>query len=82
MVNQTIESFKNEKLLPRKTIDGLKVSNPKTPEFYISAKIHKPSNPGRPVINSVECHTSEIWRFVDHHLTNSFIYKRYKSFHQ
>ena len=68
MVNQTIERYKNEKLLPKKTSDGLKVNNPKTPKFYISPKIHKPNNPGRPVINSIECHASEISRFVDHHL--------------
>ena len=30
MVNQTIERFKNEKLIPKKTADGLKISNPKT----------------------------------------------------
>ena len=68
MVNQTIERFKNEKLLPQKIADGLKITNPKTLKFYISLKTHKPNNPGRPVINSVECHTSEILRFVDHHL--------------
>ena len=33
IVNQTIETFKNEKLLPQKTTDGLKVSNLKTPKF-------------------------------------------------
>ena len=88
MVNQTTQSFKNEKLLPQKTTDALKVSNPKTPKFYISPKSHKPNNPGRPKIISIECHTSKISRFVDHHLqparskTNSFIYKRYKLFHQ
>ena len=86
MANQTIERFKNEKLLPKKTVDGLKISNPKTPKFYISPKIHKPNNPGRrPVINLIELHT-KISRFVDHSptcgKTNSFIYKRYKSFHQ
>ena len=59
IVNQTIERFKNEKLLPQKIADGLKITNPKTPKFYISPKIHKPNNPGRPVINSFECHTSE-----------------------
>ena len=57
MVNETIERFKNEKLLPKKTVDGLKVSSPKAPKFYISPKIHKPNNPERPVINSTECHT-------------------------
>ena len=86
MANQTVERFKNEKLLPKKTVDGLKISNPKTPKFYISPKIHKPNNPGRrPVINLIELHT-KISRFVDHSptcgKTNSFIYKRYKSFHQ
>ena len=86
MVNQTIERFKNEKLLPQKVVDRLKVTNPKTPKFYISPKIHKPNNPGRrPVINLIELHT-KISRFVDHSptcgKTNSFIYKRYKSFHQ
>ena len=30
MVNQTIERFKNEKLLPQKIADGLKITNPKT----------------------------------------------------
>ena len=58
MVNQTIERFKNEKLLFQQTADGVKVSNPKTPKSYISPKIHKPNNPGRPMINSIECHTS------------------------
>ena len=56
MVNQTIERFKNEKLIPQKIADGLKLTNPKIPKFYISPKIHKPNNPGRPIINSIECH--------------------------
>ena len=68
MVNWTTERFRNEKLLLQKAEDGLKVPNPKTPKFYISPKIHKPNNPGRPVINSIERHTSEISRFIDHHL--------------
>ena len=67
MVSQTIERFKNEKLLPKKTADSVKVSNLKTPTFYNSPKIHKPNIPGRPVISSLECHTSKMSRFVDHH---------------
>ena len=77
MVNQTIKRFKNAKLLPQKIANGLKITNPKTPKFYNSPKIHKPNNPGRTVINSIECHASEIVG-----KTNSFEYKRYKSFHQ
>ena len=68
MFNQTIERFKNGKLFPKKPADGLKISNPKTRKFYITPKIHKPNIPGRPVIYSIECHTSEISRFADHHL--------------
>ena len=68
MVNQKIERFKNEKLLPQKTARGLKISNPKKPKFYISPKIHKPSKSRRPVINSTECHTSEISRFIHDNL--------------
>ena len=56
MVNQTLERFKNEKLVPRKTADGLKISNPKTQKFYMTPKIHKPNNPAKPVINSIESH--------------------------
>ena len=63
MINQTIE-----KLFPKKNVDGLKISNAKTPKFYISPKIHKPNNPRRHVINSIESHTPEISRFVDLHL--------------
>ena len=67
MFNQTIEKFKNEKLLPKKTADGLKVSNPKIPKLYILPKINTPNNPGRPVTNSIECHT-ENSSFINHHL--------------
>ena len=66
MFNQTIKWFRNEKLL-KKTADGVKISDPKTPKFYISPKINKPNNPGRLVINSIECQISEILRFTDHH---------------
>ena len=36
--------------------------NPKTRKFCITP------NPGRPVINSINCHASEIPRFVYHYL--------------
>ena len=68
LVNDTIDRFKKENLFSKILADGLKSVNPKPPKFYISPKIHKENNPGRPVINSINCHTSEISRFVDHHL--------------
>ena len=67
MVNGTLYQFENENLLPQKTAEGLKATNPKTPKFNISPKIHKDNYPERPVINSINCHISEIARFVDHH---------------
>ena len=68
LVNNAIDKFKKENLLCKKLDDGLKSVNPKPPKFYIAPKIHKENNPGRAVINSINCHTSEISRFVDHHL--------------
>ena len=57
MVNDTLDRFKNENLLSKKTAEGLKIIKPKTLKFYIGPKIHKENNPGRPVINSINCHT-------------------------
>ena len=68
MVNDTIDRFEKEKRLSRKLADGRRSANPKAPKVYISPKIHKENNPRRPVINLIICHTSEISRFVDHHL--------------
>ena len=59
MIKQTIERFKNEKSLPAKTADGLKICNPKKLKFYITTKIHKPNKPVIPVRNLIECHTSK-----------------------
>ena len=41
MVNDTLDRFKNENLLSKKTAEGLKVIYPKTPKFYITPKIQK-----------------------------------------
>ena len=68
MMSDTLDQFKNENLLSKKTAEGLKVINPNTLKFYITPKIHKENNPGKPVINLINCHTSEISHFVDHHL--------------
>ena len=68
--NDTTLQSKN--LLSKKTGKGLKIFNPNTPKFYIAPKIHKKKkkkkNLGRPVLNSINCHTSEISHFVDYYL--------------
>ena len=68
MVNDALDRFKNENLFSKKTADGLKIIDPKTPKFYITPKIHNENNKGRTVINSINCQTSEISRFFDHRL--------------
>ena len=67
MGNNTIERFQKENLWSKKPAEGLKIFNPKTPKFWTAPKIHKENNPGRIVINSITCHTSEISRFADHY---------------
>ena len=54
-LNDTLDRCKSENLLPKKTAEGMNVINPK---FYIAPKIGKENNRGRPVINSINCHTS------------------------
>ena len=53
MVNDALDRFKNENLHSKKTAEGLKVINPKTPKFYTAPKIHKENNPGRHDTNSI-----------------------------
>lgn len=55
-------------LLSKKLTHRLKFVNTKTPKLYISPEIHKENNPGKPVINSINYHISEISPFVDHDL--------------
>ena len=58
----------------------LKNPSPRTPQFYISAKIHNKGNPGHPVVSSINCHTANISKYVNYPLqpivnTNDFINK-------
>ena len=68
MINDTIEKYTVEKLIPSKIGEALKTRNPKTPRFYMLPKVHTPNNPGRPVVSSVACHSSLISKYVDFHL--------------
>ena len=40
----------------------------KAPHFYINPKVHKKYIPARPVVSSIDCHTSKIFKFVNHYL--------------
>ena len=58
IVNNVIERFQKENLITKSVAEGLKTISPWTPKFCIQPKIHKQGNTGRPVISSVNCHTS------------------------
>lgn len=67
-INKTIDRFKEEGVISEKVADGLKTVDPKTAKLNLCPKIHKEGNPGRPIINSRDCHSSNISKYVDHHL--------------
>ena len=67
-INTAIDVFKNEGIISEKVAKGLKTNDPKTAKFNMLPKIHKTGNPGRPVIDSMNCHTAGISKYVDYHL--------------
>ena len=46
----------------------IKIQNKRTPWFYTKPKVLKIGITGRPVISSVNCHSSKIQEYVDYHL--------------
>ena len=50
------------------TKDNLQTKNTKISSFYLLPKIHKPNNPGRPIVNSIGSLTEMISAFVDEQL--------------
>lgn len=67
-INNTINNLQAANMITEKTANMLKTKNAKTPKFYTLPKIHKKDNPGRPVISSINCHSANISKYVDHHL--------------
>ena len=66
--SQTIDRFTKEQLINDSIANGLKNPSPRTLQFYISPKIHKEGNPGRPVVSSINCHTANTSKYVDYQL--------------
>ena len=60
LVKDTIQRFKNQKMMKEKVTEGLKTENRRTLKLYLRPKIHKKGNSGCPVVSSVNCHTSNI----------------------
>ena len=68
LVENAIDGLRIDGILDEKMANKLKLRNLKTPKMYLLPKIHKPGNPGRPVVSSIGCHTERISQYVDHHL--------------
>ena len=68
LVNGAIDVLQHHNHLDKKLAEGLKQPVARTPKLYLLPKIHKEGNPGRPVVSSINCHTSKISEYVDHHL--------------
>ena len=66
LVNQAIDRFTKEQVINENIANGLKNPSPRTRKFYISPKIHKEGNPGRPVVSSINCHTANISKYIDY----------------
>ena len=66
LINQTIDRFTKEQLINENIAIWLKNPSPRTSQFYISPKIHKKGNPGRPVVSSINCYTANISKYVDY----------------
>ena len=63
-----IKRFHKENLISKNITEGVKTESPKSPHFYLKSKLYKEGFPCRPVISSVNCHTSEISEYVGYHL--------------
>ena len=68
IVDNRLDELTEEGDLSEEIAEGLKTDNPRTPHFYLLPKIHKEGNPGRPVVSSIDSHTSKISKYVDYHI--------------
>ena len=67
-VNRTINELKSSHLLNEKIANDLLISEAKTPQFKMLPKVHKKGNPGRPVVSSIDYHTTKISEYIDNQL--------------
>ena len=66
---QEVKSFietaiRNNQLPPSAT--NLFVEHPRTSKFYLLPKIHKPGNPGRPIVSACSCPTELLALYLEH----------------
>ena len=67
-ISKLLIDMKNRNSIDQETKDYLTPLHTRTARFYLLPKIHKPGNPGRPIVSSCGAPTERISHFVDHHL--------------
>ncbi|CAN7943058.1 unnamed protein product, partial [Ixodes hexagonus] len=66
IINRTLQDLRNENKISVDHYNYLKSRNPHPGVFYLLIKVHKPNNPGRPIISGIGTPTEQISEFVDH----------------
>lgn len=64
-INKFIDSSVRANSLPIEALSCLRRQHPRTPCLYFLPKIHKPNNPGRPIVSGCGSPTEPISQFVD-----------------
>ena len=64
-VKSFIETAIGNNQLPP-TATNINVEHPRTSKFYLLPKIHKPGNPGRPIVSACSCPTELLALYLDH----------------
>ena len=67
-VKQCVDSMFRRGLIDKRVKDFLVIHHPRAARFYLLPKIHKPGNPGRPIVASNGAPTENISRFADFYL--------------
>ena len=63
-----VNRMQKDKLINDKARQYLRQSDVQPGRFYILPRVHKPGNPGRPIVSSNSHLTERLSHFVDYHL--------------
>ena len=66
--NQLFDSMLTADVITDKDHKYLVNHNPRTARFYLLPKIHKPGNPGRPIVSAVNSPTEKPSEFVERYI--------------
>ena len=64
LVKETIQDLISKQELPA-TAQNLIITTPRTSRIHFKPKIHKPNNPGRPIVSACSCPTELISSYLD-----------------